>query len=167
MIDQATGAIGSTSERPMGTTRRAAPIRVSANGRSILLGSGDIYNRSGLTWARSIRATIKDARWFADGSFVGLLQTAGNQTSVHRLNGTTVLEQRNFAGLATTDRGNSDSKMSRAALEAGSHGTCSSATTCRAMALQRRWRCQHHRRIPARYSRSPSTPGSTAIRTST
>ncbi len=110
VIDQVTGQITSEGETPYhGDYFIQPPIRVSANGQFVLLGSGDIYNQSGLTWARSIGTQVADARWFADGSLVTLL-TASNQTTLRRLSGTTVLEQRSFTGQALRVVG-SDSKM--------------------------------------------------------
>src|SRR4029077_18367087 len=39
------------------------PIRVSADGQSILLGSGDIYNQADLTWSSNIGRVVTDANW--------------------------------------------------------------------------------------------------------
>src|SRR5262249_549291 len=71
VIDQASGKITSVGETPYhGSYSIQPPIRVSANGLYVLLGSGDLYNQSGLTWAGSLGSQIADARWFANGSIV-------------------------------------------------------------------------------------------------
>ena len=51
VIDQVTGQITGQGETPYhGNYSIMPPIRVSTDGQQILLGSGDIYNQSGLTW---------------------------------------------------------------------------------------------------------------------
>jgi thrombospondin type 3 repeat protein len=64
VIDQTTGKITSSGETPYhGNYTIQAPIRVSANGQYVLLGSGDIYNQAGLTLSTSLGKTIADAQW--------------------------------------------------------------------------------------------------------
>jgi hypothetical protein len=64
VIDQATGLITSVSETPYhGTYSIRPPIRVSPDGELVLLGSGDFYDRTGLTWLASLGRTITDAHW--------------------------------------------------------------------------------------------------------
>jgi len=102
VIDQATGLISSYGETPYhGSYNIQAPIRVSTNGGYVLLGSGDIYNQDGLTWAGSLGSQVADARWFSDGT-VAALTTSGNQTVLRRLasNNLGTLEQVRYAGEA-------------------------------------------------------------------
>jgi hypothetical protein len=102
VIDQTTGQVTGTGETPYhGDYGIQAPIRVSANGQYVLLGSGDIYSGNGLSWSGSVAGQVADARWFANGSLVTLAST-GNQTTLRRLSGSdlSVLEQRTFTGQA-------------------------------------------------------------------
>jgi hypothetical protein len=111
VIDQTTGKITSAGETPYhGSYTIQPPIRVSTNGRHVLLGGGDIYNQSGLTWSGSLGSQVTDARWFADGSLV-TLTTASNQTALRRLGTNLVnLEQRTYTGQALRVVG-TDAKM--------------------------------------------------------
>ena len=74
---------------------------MSGNGQHILLGSGDIYAQTGLTWSGSLGAQIADARWLANGSLV-TLTTANSQTTLRRLSSTNLatLEQLAYTGQA-------------------------------------------------------------------
>jgi hypothetical protein len=102
IIDQNTGEVTGTGETPYhGHYGIQAPIRVSANGEYVLLGTGDIYARNDLTWSASVAGQIADARWFANGSLV-TLTTSANQTTLRRLSGSnlSVLELRTFTGQA-------------------------------------------------------------------
>ena len=45
-----------------------SPIRVSANGEFVLLGSGDLYRHYFLNWVGSLGTSFADARWLANGS---------------------------------------------------------------------------------------------------
>lgn len=101
-IDSATGTITGTLETPYhGSYDIRPPIRVSANGQRILLGSGDIYRYNDLTWAGSVGGPFNDMRWLANGSLV-TLSTDGAQTTLRRLAGANlgVVEQLTFAGEA-------------------------------------------------------------------
>ncbi|MBM0105192.1 hypothetical protein JM946_10540 [Steroidobacter sp. S1-65] len=111
VIDQSNGQITSEGETPYhGSYNIQPPIRVSANGQYVLLGSGDIYNQNGLTWAGSIGMQVADARWFADGSLV-TLTSASNQTVLRRLGANLhTLEQLTFTGQALRILG-SDTRM--------------------------------------------------------
>jgi hypothetical protein len=113
VIDQSTGQIASSSESPYhGSYAIEGPIRVSQNGQYVLLGSGDIYNQSGLTWSGSLGGQVADARWFADGS-LATLSTTGNQTTLRHRAGTTnlaTLEQLTYTGQGLRIVG-SDTKM--------------------------------------------------------
>ena len=99
VIDQATGLISSNGSTNFNNgSAGVAPARVSVDGQSILLGSGDVYAQN-LAWSGTLGAPLADARWFANGSLAALT-TASGQTQLTRLNGTTfaTLEQRSFAG---------------------------------------------------------------------
>jgi hypothetical protein len=102
VIDQTTGLISTSGETPYhGSYNIQAPIRVSANGGYVLLGSGDIYGQSGLNWSGSLGAQVTDARWFGDGS-LATLSTSSNQTVLRRLSNTNLgtLEQIRYTGSA-------------------------------------------------------------------
>jgi hypothetical protein len=107
VIDQSTGQITSGGETPYhGSYSIQPPIRVSQNGRYVLLGSGDLYEQNAntqldLRWAGSLGSQVTDARWFANGSIVALT-TAAEQTTLRRLNDAklVVLEQLTFTGRA-------------------------------------------------------------------
>jgi hypothetical protein len=112
VIDQTTGQITSAGETPYhGAYSIMAPLRVSANGDYVLLGSGDIYNRTGLTWSGSLGGTVVDARWFANDSLVTLVNTGG-QATLRRLDGAQRIlqEQLTYAGQALRVVG-SDTRM--------------------------------------------------------
>jgi len=64
VINQASGQITDAGETPYhGDYSIEPPIRVSPNGQRVLLGTGDIYKQSGLTWAGSLGHSIADAEW--------------------------------------------------------------------------------------------------------
>jgi hypothetical protein len=111
VINQASGQITDAAETPYhGSYSIEPPIRVSADGQHVLLGSGDLYNQSDLSWAGSLGQEITDARWLADGSIV-TLTTSGNQTTLRRLSDTLVnLEQLSYSGVGLRVVG-SDSGM--------------------------------------------------------
>jgi hypothetical protein len=120
VINQTTGEVTESGETPYhGSYTISSPIRVSADGLYVLLGSGDIYNRTGLTWARSLGAPVADARWLADGTLV-TLTISGNQTVLRRLSSSdlSTLEQRTFAGQALRLLG-SDTQMVLVLLDNG------------------------------------------------
>src|SRR6185436_3597276 len=88
VINQASGQITYAGETPYhGAYNIEPPIRVSSDGHQVLLGSGDIYNQSDLTWAGSLGQSVTDERWLAGGSIV-TLTTSGNQTTLRRLSDT-------------------------------------------------------------------------------
>jgi hypothetical protein len=67
VIDQNTGKIASAGETPYhGDYSIQPPIRVTADGELVLLGSGDIYRENGLTWAATLGKSIQDANWRDD-----------------------------------------------------------------------------------------------------
>ena len=100
VINQTTGLITSSGNSPYNSNAYAQPpVRVSANGQTILLGSGELYAQSTLTWAGSLGTTVVDARWLANGTLT-TLTTANNQTLMRRLGGAnlSVLEQVAYTG---------------------------------------------------------------------
>jgi len=102
VIYQTTGIRSSTGETPYhGDHPIGGVIRPSPNGQTILLGVGDFYAQSDLTWSGTLGAQITDARWLANGTLT-TLTTTGNQTVLRRLNGSNlaILEQRSYAGEA-------------------------------------------------------------------
>jgi hypothetical protein len=120
VINQTTGAVTSQGETPYhGSYNILGPIRVSPDGAYVLLGSGDIYLGSDLTWARSIGSQVTDARWFADGSVVSLAAN-GTQATLRRLgaNKLTTLEQLSYAGQPLRVVG-TDQKMAVLVLDNG------------------------------------------------
>jgi hypothetical protein len=112
VVNQTTGAVTATGETPYhGDYSFGGVIRVAANGANILLGTGDMYAQSTMTWSASLGSQIADARWLANGSLV-TLATSGNQTSLRRFGaaGLGVLEQATFTGQALRVMG-SDATM--------------------------------------------------------
>ena len=64
VIDQASGQITNAGETPYhGDYNIEPPIRVSPDGTRVLLGTGDLYRRSNLTWAGALGRTFTDAEW--------------------------------------------------------------------------------------------------------
>jgi hypothetical protein len=89
VINQGTGLITGEGETPYhGSYSIIPPIRISADGSKVLLGSGDIYDGSSLTWLGALPSTFTDAQWLADGGTVTI--SAGGSS--------TVLERRSIAG---------------------------------------------------------------------
>jgi len=112
VVNQTTGTVSSAGETPYhGSYNILGPIRVSVDGQSVLLGSGDIYSQSQLNWAGSLGSQVSDARWFTNGSLV-TLTTSGSQTTLRRLGATSlpVLEQLSYTGQALRVVG-SDTRM--------------------------------------------------------
>lgn len=101
VIDQATGQITEAGETPYhGDYDVQVPIRLSSAGQYILVGSGNIFNRTGLTWAGALGAPIADARWSADGALV-TLSTTGAETTLRHLSPSLVdMEEVTYAGQA-------------------------------------------------------------------
>jgi hypothetical protein len=64
VVDQTTGAMPSRGESPYhGNFPVEGPVRVSADGSRILIGTGYLHSRTGLTLLGSIGKTVKDAHW--------------------------------------------------------------------------------------------------------
>lgn len=111
VIDQATGKIVASGETPYhGDYAISTPIRVSADGRQVLLGGGDIYDQATLEWTGALGLPVTDARWMGDGSLV-VLATDTHQTMLRHVGDRLAnLEQLNYAGRALRVLG-SDSRM--------------------------------------------------------
>jgi hypothetical protein len=117
VIDQATGKVTASGESPYhGDYLIKAPIRPSADGSLILLGSGDLYEQEQLKWVGSLGAQIDDARWLADNSLV-TIKNHNNLIKLQRRDTTLkVVEETSFAGIGLGIFG-SDSKMVVLALD--------------------------------------------------
>ncbi len=80
-IDQFSGEIVADGDSPYhGTYTITGPIRISQDGSQVLLGSGDIYNATDLTWLRTV-GSLEDALWLNNGDLLKLEQL----TSTFRL----------------------------------------------------------------------------------
>lgn len=101
VIDLAIGQITSMSDSPYhGQFSFEPPIRISSTGPYLLLGTGDLYDRTTLNWSGSVGATVADARWMDNGSLVTLTNDSG-ETVLRRLTGAQLnfgAEQRRFDG---------------------------------------------------------------------
>jgi len=123
VIDQTTGAITSAGETPYHDDYSITPpIRVSADGQRVLLGSGDIYHSDGLTWAGSLGASFVDAKWLADGSLVTLRSSNGSTNLQRRNASSQIVEQVNFVGYAVGVYGSAN-KMVIAVIKDGTVAT--------------------------------------------
>ena len=98
-INQGTGLITAQGETPYhGDYSVAPPIRVSADGSKVLLGSGDIYDASSLTWLGALPTAFTDGRWLPDGGTV-IIRPNGDNTVLERRNAAgTVIEIAQFSG---------------------------------------------------------------------
>ncbi len=74
------------------------PVRVSVNGRFVLLGTGYIYNDQDMSWAASLGGAIVDAKWFSDGSLVTLSNINGGTRLQRRNARLQILEEANYTG---------------------------------------------------------------------
>ncbi len=109
VVDQTTGQITDAGETPYhGDYNIAPPIRVSVDGQRLLLGSGDIYNTDGLTWARSFGSTVIDAKWLVDGSLISLTGGEGSTLLQRRNANSQVVEQLTFSGVPVGIYGSSE-----------------------------------------------------------
>ena len=100
VIDQTTGMMTSTGQAPYhGDYAIAPPIRVSANGQQVLLGTGDFYRQGDLQRTSTLGAPVADARWMANGA-LSTLTDSGGQTTFRRLSsGSFALQEHvTFAG---------------------------------------------------------------------
>ncbi len=111
VIDQVTGKITAAGEAPYhGSYNIAPPIRVSTDGKKVLLGSGDVYSAPALNWSYSLNSDVVDAKWLSDNSLVGVSNINGT-AFVQRFGvDNKVLEQQIYEGVPVGIYG-SDSKM--------------------------------------------------------
>ena len=87
-IDPMTGKIIEEGETPYhGDYAIKGPIFVSADGDSILLGSGDVYNGADLTWKTSLPQEVKEALWTGDNELI----------YGYSMNQQTIIKRRNHA----------------------------------------------------------------------
>ncbi|HEY6559130.1 MAG TPA: hypothetical protein VI072_17725 [Polyangiaceae bacterium] len=71
VVDQVSGRITSKGETPYhGEYEMGAPIRVSRDGRYVLIGTGHIYNGNTLVHERTLAVPPVDATWLADNTLV-------------------------------------------------------------------------------------------------
>lgn len=98
-IDQVTGKISGNGETPYhGSYSIFGPIRATAGGGRIVLGSGDVYSGSDLTVVKSFGFAMRDAQWLADGSLVAMTVN-GADTNVTLYNASfTNLKNQIFTG---------------------------------------------------------------------
>ena len=104
-ISQADGQFGNAGESPYhGAFTILPPIRGSADGKYLLLGSGDIYQAPELTQVGNLGRQIADARYLADGQLVTLSNIgsgAQRQTQLLRHSSDAkLLESQAFSGAA-------------------------------------------------------------------
>jgi hypothetical protein len=112
VIDQHTGKITASGETPYhGDYYIRPPIRVSANGEQVILGSGDIYRAPALTWETAIGISLTDARWLADGSLVTLSESENETLLQHRAADQILVEQLTFNGLPLGIFGSDDAMV--------------------------------------------------------
>lgn len=82
-IDQNSGEIVAAGESPYhGDYRIDVPIRISPDGRSVLLGSGDLYDADTLSWYGTV-GDLDDALWLENGELISIHQ-ALNQFQLKR-----------------------------------------------------------------------------------
>jgi len=105
IINQADGQLGGAGESPYhGAFTILPPIRGSADGKQVLLGSGDFYQAPELAQVGNLGRQITDAQYLADGQLV-TLSTSGagtqRQTRLLRQNSEAkLLEERTLPGTA-------------------------------------------------------------------
>lgn len=79
-IDQASGKISASGDTSYhGDYQVAGPIRVSAGGGRLVLGSGDVYSTSDLRVVKSLGASFIDAQWLDSGALL-TMSAAGADT---------------------------------------------------------------------------------------
>ncbi|MES2900766.1 MAG: DUF4214 domain-containing protein [Pseudomonadota bacterium] len=89
VIDQATGNFTSSGETPYhGSYSIMGPVRVSASGAQVLLGSGDVYTAPALTWGGNLGAgSFTEAAWLSNNEVI-TLSPSGAQTKLIRFSAT-------------------------------------------------------------------------------
>jgi hypothetical protein len=80
-LDPESGAIGATHTWPYSYDYPAAtPIRISADGSRVVLGTGDLYDAADLTYLESLPGDFADAHWLGDGGLITLEATVEGDT---------------------------------------------------------------------------------------
>ena len=99
-IDQVTGAIVSAGETPYhGSYGIMPPIVFSPAGDLVLIGSGNLFRTTDLTWTGAIPGNISAAIWDAGDGLI-VLRSVGGRTAVERRDAALrVVEQREFDGV--------------------------------------------------------------------
>ncbi|MGH1439869.1 MAG: S8 family serine peptidase [Cellvibrionaceae bacterium] len=98
-INQLTGEISSAGETPYhGDYAILPPIRVSNDGVYVLLGSGDLYDATDLTWQGSV-GSIDDGMWLTTGDFISINQELDQFSLTRRDSFFNVVEQLIFSGI--------------------------------------------------------------------
>ncbi len=93
-VDVVNGQFLGSSDSPYhGSYSISPPIRVSADGASVLLGSGDIYSASTLELERSISPAFVDGTWSDEGETVVIYAEGGNSVVSRRTAGGGLTEQ--------------------------------------------------------------------------
>ena len=83
-IDPVTGVVTATGDSPYhGEYRFQLPLRVSRDGRFLLVGSGDILDGVSLVDLNSLPYIVTDALWLADGTLVTIRDAGGRTRLEH------------------------------------------------------------------------------------
>ena len=70
-VDQVTGQLSAATDSPYEADQKyVGPVRVSPEGDRVLIGSGDIYNATDLTWVGAIQPGFEDIQWGENGDIV-------------------------------------------------------------------------------------------------
>lgn len=78
-LDPVSGEIVASGETPYhGNYQIAAPILVSPDGNSVLIGSGDIYAADTLVWKKALASSFQFGTWLANGKVVTLRAFGAN-----------------------------------------------------------------------------------------
>ncbi|MGI9277914.1 MAG: hypothetical protein ACR2PT_24090 [Endozoicomonas sp.] len=92
-IDQTSGLITDSGESPYhGDFKVSPPLIVSENGEFVLIGSGNIFNSSDLTWAGAIPGDISGAAWSTDDGLI-VIRTVGSKTELERRDSNLVVQE--------------------------------------------------------------------------
>ena len=99
-VDQANGQLGAPVDSPFhGSFLITPPIRISAGGDRVLLGSGDVYDADNLNWLGAIPTGFTDAQWLSDDGIVVVRDESGSAQVERRDAAGTVVEVVPFSGV--------------------------------------------------------------------
>ncbi|MCU7844026.1 MAG: hypothetical protein KZQ93_09325 [Candidatus Thiodiazotropha sp. (ex Monitilora ramsayi)] len=99
-IDPVTGIILSDGETPYhGDYTYKPPILISPDDESVLVGSGDIYDASTLTWTKSILSDFEYGIWLGSGEVITLRTLNGNTRLDHYNSSQNWQSEHDFSGL--------------------------------------------------------------------